>query len=283
MKNTESYFQFKKYDIFAQSWLTEKSIDKSSEGQSEYHLIIVHGLGEHSSSYNHMAKYLCDHGISCHSFDLIGHGQSSGQRGYTPSFELFVEQLSFIYNEVSNKYKSANIAIFAHSMGGLVTLKALMEKTFPNDLKLIFSNPLVNINIEIPQWKLSLANGLAQLLPRLAMGNEINNNDLTKDAEVIERYSQDPLRHKKISAKLFIELQETTGLVSSQLEDIKNPSLFLLSPNDKVCDANATEKLSKSFQNAKLELFPQSGHEIVNDLSKTKAFDDIINFLKGNL
>jgi alpha-beta hydrolase superfamily lysophospholipase len=275
MKNTETYLSFKKYDIFTQSWLTDSPTD--------HHILIVHGLGEHSSNYSHMADYLCAHGISSHSFDLIGHGQSSGQRGYVPSFQLFVDQLNFMYERVVTITETNKLGIFCHSMGGLILMKTLLDGAIKSDTPLIFSNPLVNINVEIPQWKLSMAQSLAQLLPRLTLGNEINDRDLTKDQAVLESYASDPLRHKKISSKLFIELQENTDLVRSQINAIANPSLFLLSPSDKVCDSDATQLLSKKFSNSKLELFPQSGHEIVNDLSKQKAFDDIIAFMKESI
>ncbi len=273
MRNTESYIEFKKYDIFMQSWLPTEP--------TKHHIIIVHGLGEHSSCYSHMAKYLTENKISCHGFDFFGHGQSSGQRGYIPRFELFVDELNFVHQTLIEKYNSAQFSIFSHSMGGLVTLKSLLTHSFNENTALIFSNPLVNINVEIPQWKLAMAQNLAQVLPRLTLGNEINDKDLTKDQEVLERYKTDPLRHKKISSKLFVELQENTTLVPSQIKGIKNRSLFLISPNDKVCDAGASQTLSRNFKDARLELFPQSGHEIVNDLSKSKAFDDIIDFLKG--
>lgn len=273
MKNLESYFEFKKYDVFMQSWLTDEA--------SDHHLLIVHGLGEHSSSYAPMAKYLCDNGISCHSFDFIGHGQSSGQRGYVPSFDLFAEQLAYVFNHLTTKYKTAKISVFCHSMGGLVTLKALLLSLLPQTTSLVFSNPLVGINVDIPQWKLTLADGLAQFLPRLALGNEIKNSDLTKDADMLEKYTQDPLRHKKISSRLFIELKENTALVAAQLLNVQNPALFLLSPNDKVCDADASQRMVKNFKKTRMELFPQSGHEIVNDLSKERAFDDIVDFVKN--
>ncbi len=272
MKNTETYINFKKYDIFTQTW----HADNSSKAQ----LLIIHGLGEHSSCYSHMAEYLCSQGVTCHSFDLIGHGQSSGQRGYVPSFQIFVDQVAFIYNQLQSKFDAEKLYIFSHSMGGLIVLKALLDHIIDAKPGLIFSNPLVNIKVEVPSWKLNLAQGLAQFLPRFTLGNEIDNNDLTKDQVVIENYNSDPLRHKKISSKLFTELQDTTNIVSHQLHAVLNPSLFLISPSDKVCDADATQTLTKEFKDVRLELFPQSGHEIVNDLSKFKAFDDVIAFIK---
>ncbi len=275
MKNTEKYYQFKKYDIFSQSW----SADKTDENSSD--LLIVHGLGEHSSSYTNLTTHLADKGISCHSFDLIGHGQSSGQRGYIPSFDTYVEQFENALNQFDSKIKDNKLTIFAHSMGGLIVLKSLYKNIIPENVKIIFSNPLVGINVEVPEWKLTLAQGLSQVLPRFSMFNEIDDSDLTKDEDARINYSKDPLRHKKISVKLFLELQENTSLIKAKLKAIKNPTLFMLSTNDKICDSSATQDLSKNFINNDLELFPQSGHEIVNDLSKTKAFNIIDQYVKG--
>lgn len=275
MKNTEKYYEFKKYDIFSQSWSPDKTDENSSD------LLIVHGLGEHSSSYTNLALNLAEQGITSHSYDLIGHGQSSGQRGYIPSFDTFVEQFENTLDQFDQKIKKNKLCIFAHSMGGLIVLKSLYKNLIPENVKIIFSNPLVGINVQVPEWKLTLAQGLSQVLPRFSLFNEIDDSDLTKDEEARNNYSKDPLRHKKISVKLFLELQENTALIQAKLKSVKNPTLFMLSTNDKVCDASATQNLSKSFVNHELELFPQSGHEIINDLSKNKAFNIIDQFIKG--
>lgn len=277
MKNRESYHSFKKYDVFCQSWEPDSKNDDT-------HILIVHGLGEHSSSYTNFGKSMSDKGVSCHSYDLIGHGQTSGQRGYVPNFDTFVEQFETQLQQIlSAQVKSENLTIFAHSMGGLIVLKSLYQQTIPENIKIIFSNPLVKINVEIPEWKLTLAQGLSQILPRFSLFNEINDLDLTKDESAIENYSKDPLRHKKISIKLFLELEENTDFIQKKFISSNNQTLFLLSTNDKVCDPSASQELSKKFSNSELELFPQSGHEIINDLSKNRAIDRISNFIKGTI
>jgi alpha-beta hydrolase superfamily lysophospholipase len=65
--------------LFAQSWSTEK--------KPKALVVIVHGLGEHSGRYAHVAKVLNENGIQVFSFDQRGHGKSEGPRGHTPSGE----------------------------------------------------------------------------------------------------------------------------------------------------------------------------------------------------
>ena len=47
---------------------------------------LVHGFGEHSGRYEHMADYLNSKNISVVALDLRGHGRSEGRRGHCPDY-----------------------------------------------------------------------------------------------------------------------------------------------------------------------------------------------------
>ena len=87
MKHTE--FTFKAFDglpLFGQSW--------QPEGHPRAVVCLVHGIGEHSERYTHVADALTQAGYIFISFDLRGHGKSSGSRGHTPSYEALMNDLS---------------------------------------------------------------------------------------------------------------------------------------------------------------------------------------------
>ena len=44
-------------------------------------LVLIHGLGEHSGRYGHLAQRFTDAGFAVFAMDLRGHGKSSGGRG----------------------------------------------------------------------------------------------------------------------------------------------------------------------------------------------------------
>src|SRR5215212_8340458 len=50
-------------------------------------IALIHGLGEHTGHYEHVAKALTDAGYAMVGFDLRGHGKSSGTRGHFPSLD----------------------------------------------------------------------------------------------------------------------------------------------------------------------------------------------------
>src|SRR3989304_4098805 len=46
---------------------------------------LIHGLGDHSGRYTHVAEALSEARISCWALDLRGHGKSDGARGPPPT------------------------------------------------------------------------------------------------------------------------------------------------------------------------------------------------------
>ena len=58
--------------LYQQSW--------SPDGDTRAAVLLVHGLGEHSSRYAHVADHLTQHSFSVHMLDHYGHGKSDVTR-----------------------------------------------------------------------------------------------------------------------------------------------------------------------------------------------------------
>ena len=63
---------------------------------------LVHGLGEHSGRYAHVAAALNDAGYALLGFDLRGHGKSGGPRGHTPSYEALMDDIGRLLDEAAS-------------------------------------------------------------------------------------------------------------------------------------------------------------------------------------
>lgn len=95
MKHAE--FKFNTFDglsLFGQIW--------QPEDRPRAVVCLVHGLGEHSGRYVHVADSLIQAGYTLISFDLRGHGKSEGPRGHTPSYGALMKDISSLL-EVANK------------------------------------------------------------------------------------------------------------------------------------------------------------------------------------
>ena len=61
-------------DIYAQGWIPD------SEANAVF--LLIHGMGEHSSRYAHVAEFLTARNIAVLANDRVGHGKSKGKRGH---------------------------------------------------------------------------------------------------------------------------------------------------------------------------------------------------------
>jgi alpha-beta hydrolase superfamily lysophospholipase len=58
-------------------------------------IALVHGLGEHSGRYEHLAVFFNSHKINVIAVDLFGHGKTEGKKGHTPKMDDYLWQIDF--------------------------------------------------------------------------------------------------------------------------------------------------------------------------------------------
>ena len=111
------------YKIFSQIW--------EPENPPKGVIVLVHGLGEHSGRYRtHFADYFTNEGFSILTFDLPGHGKSSGKRGHIKEYEDFNKLLSAGISHAKKKYPTLPIFLYGHSLGGLIALDYSIQKVY---------------------------------------------------------------------------------------------------------------------------------------------------------
>ncbi|SDS42717.1 Serine aminopeptidase, S33 [Paenibacillaceae bacterium GAS479] len=67
--------------IYGRRWLPGQQSIKAAVG-------IVHGLGEHSGAYDHVAEWFTERGYAVFGFDQRGHGRTEGSRGDCPDYRI---------------------------------------------------------------------------------------------------------------------------------------------------------------------------------------------------
>ena len=80
-------------DIFAQGWEPDECAPIAV-------VCLVHGLGEHTSRYAHVAEAFGSEGYILFGPDLRGHGRSGGQRGHIPSIEAMMTDIDLLFEQV---------------------------------------------------------------------------------------------------------------------------------------------------------------------------------------
>lgn len=278
LKRSELFFQgYDNTKLYMQKWDVENPCGT---------IIFTHGQAEHSDCYerliNGFQKSELGKNWNFIGWDLRGHGKSEGIRGYAKDFDeyvldyhLFLEQCLSIQN-VKNK----PIILLAHSMGGLIQTCALREKNYTHIKAQVLSSPFFGLAMPVPSWKETGSTLVNALLPKLTLGNEIKNEQLTRDKDVIREYEKDIYRHNKISAGVFLGCKREFTKVNSYAQEIAIPTLLHISDNDPiVSSASALQFFENLVSTEKdLKIIEGGTHELYNDIVRDEVISYVINF-----
>lgn len=237
-------------------------------------LLVTHGQGEHSECYHRLVSAFPDYSFIA--WDIRGHGRSEGLRGYAKDFDDYILDFHIFLNHCLNLYADSKVPLMlvAHSMGALIQTCALKEKQYPLIKAQILSSPLFGVSIAVPEWKDAASNLVNQFLPKITLGNEIKNEQLTRDHDVIKEYEKDTYRHNKISASVYLGFKREFQKVNSYAAEINIPTLLHISDNDPIVSSSAALTFFEQLKSDKKELkiFENGRHELYNDTCRNDVF-----------
>lgn len=272
VENTDEFFLTTEDGtaLFVRDWPNK---DKANQKG----IILLHGLGEHSGRYIHIARFFQALGFTVRSFDQRGHGQSSGRRGDVPDTNENLRDIQFVVDEFSEQLSGPPL-LFAHSMGGLFACHFCLAGLSKLS-GLILSSPA--LNVKVSRFQRTLFVIAKKIMPHLGVGHGTNGRFLSHDNEVVYAYQNDPLVHSRISANLFTSMLDSMTYVNSHAHQLKVPLLLLIAGADKVVDPEGSrqfaQKLDHSLTASSVTTieYPDFYHEIFNELESIRAFDDV--------
>lgn len=275
-KRQEGYLQ--SHDgltLFFQIW---------EKAQARGTVIITHGQGEHSECYQRLVDFFKNDDWSFWAWDMRGHGRSEGKRGYAASFDEYVRDFqTFLPVALADeRVKKGPLILLSHSMGGLVQLKTLIEQPSLPVQAQVCSSPLLGISAAVPAWKEKGAQLMNLVYPQMTLWNELNNDMLTRDADVIREFEQDVLRHDRISPGVYLGFLENFPHLLSRAPQIQVPTLFQLAETDPVVSFAAATKVFEALGSTKkvMKTYGDGArHEIYNDTIRATVFQDLKAFL----
>lgn len=241
-------------------------------GDGARDVLVVHGLAEHAQRYAHVATAWAARGWTVTVLELRGHGHSGGRRGHVLRWQEYVEDVRAAAAQLRPGW-----CLFAHSMGGLVTLDALRQGLAPR--RYAVSNPLVGVRVKAPAVKIAAGKALSRIWPTLALTNEIDPAGLSRDASIGLAYAKDPLVYNTITPRWYTEMEAARARVAA-MSALPMPSRFFLSDSDPICDPVAAEALAQRM-GVPVTAYPGMRHEIVNEIGKEQVISDLADFLEA--
>ena len=248
-------------------------------------LIIIHGLGEHSHRYQNLMDAMVPRRMGVAAFDLRGHGRSEGRRGHIRSFHEYLQDVhQFIQLCKVLHPEPCKFFLVGHSLGGLIALAYCLERTeFLSGV--VVSGPAIGVRLQVPNYKKILASALSTFLPSIRFQNEVHPHFLSRDPLVIESYLSDPLVHHEATARFYTETIKAMAEVRRDIPALRLPVLFLQGESDRIVDPRATEQAFRSiqFKDKTLLTYPNSLHEVFNDLDKERVFEDFYHWIQKHV
>lgn len=242
-------------------------------------VMILHGIGEHSGRYAHVARFFNDCGFDVRGHDHRGHGRSGGARGDVPDDAAMVRDAALVMNDFAQGFDTPPL-LLGHSMGGLFAARFATARAAPIS-GLILSSPALAIPLSAPQ-KL-LLRMMSAIAPGVAVTNGLPERYLSHDAAVIDAYRNDPLVHAKITSRLLRGMLASVDFAQQHAQELEVPTLLLVAGDDRLVDARGSDAFFARLRPGigTLHRYPGLYHEIFNETDAAKVFADLRDWLQA--
>lgn len=245
-------------------------------------VLLVHGIGEHSRRYDHVAQALTAAGYAVYALDHRGHGRSSGARVNFKSFDEPVADLKLYFDTIRAQHPYLKIFLYGHSMGSLISTLFLLRYQELVSGFISSGSPLL-IDTSVPAPVLAILRGLARLAPQLAL-LPVDSSTVSRDPAVVAAYDADPLvYHKRTQLGMLNKLVEAAIRARKLVHTLRLPLLVLHGAADPLTPLAGSQHLYDHADSADktLKIIPNAFHEIHNEPEQNEVFAEMVAWLNA--
>lgn len=269
---------------------------------------IVHGMTEYIERYDSLMSSLAENGYVAFGFDNLGHGKTAkddSELGFIANkngWKYLVNDVEAFSLAVKRIYPDKPIYLMGHSMGSFIARLAAVSFNQLYDKLIICGtggrNPFSGAGLIFIDILKALKGGkyISNTVINMAFGSYNKRFDdsskynwLTKDKTIIEKYEADKFCTFSFTVSAMHDLVTLNNVCNKKkwYSEISKtiPILLISGEEDPVGNYGKGVKqvyndLLKSGAKAKLKLYPNCRHEILNDTCKAEVISDILNFIK---
>jgi alpha-beta hydrolase superfamily lysophospholipase len=254
-----------------------------AQGQSRAVVVIVHGYGEHIGRYDATARALGEAGFTVRGFDLRGHGQSGGIRGFCRRFSEYLEDVDA--EIVRARGETLPLFLLGHSFGGLIA--AHWALAHPSELTgLVLTSPFFGLALPVPAAKVLAGKVFSKIYPSMALPTGLKGSDVTRDPELQALYESDPLNNKNATARWFTEAAAAQVELERRAGEITLPVLLIAGGADGVASPKQAKVVFDRLgaRDKTLQLLDGQRHEVLNELlpDRTRTVGEIAEWLRAH-
>lgn len=257
--------------LYAQRWMPELPL-KGAVG-------LVHGMGEHSGRYHHLAEFFTEAGYAVVTFDHRGHGRSEGKKGHTPSYGQLMDDIALLLRQTRMYCGEHPVFLYGHSMGGNLAVNFGLRKK-PVLQGIIASSPWLRLAFEPPAWQLWLARLMMYLKPDYTRETDLEVQKLSHNKNVQRAFEEDEHTHNFITASMFFKTQQAGAYAMEHTSELLLPMLVFHGTEDRITSFEASEEFARKA-GKKVTFKPWQGcyHEVHNEEEHMKLFQHVLNWM----
>jgi len=276
MKHTElGWKALDGLNIFAQTW--------EPDSPPKAVICLVHGLGEHSGRYAHVAETLNRGGYAVIASDLRGHGKTEGKRGHSPSFNAFMDDVAILMGEYAQRYAGLPCFLWGHSLGGVLVANYVLRRK-PKLTGVVITSPGLKTSISDQKMKIQFAKIAGMFIPEMSMPTGLDAKLISRDPAVVERYVNDPLVHGTATLAMAKYTIEAIPWAYAHASEWDLPVLIMHGDADAIAYVSGSEEFaSKIAQDCTLKIWPGLWHETHNEPEKEQVLAYALGWLDGQL
>lgn len=265
-------------DLRVRHWLPDEAAAGGAwAGRPWAHVLLVHGLSDHSGRYERVGDQLAAAGLDAWSFDLRGNGGSGGRRGHVERWSQLHDDLAERLRAVRQVAAGRPVVLYGHSMGALIVLGYLLSDRPKPDL-VVAGSPALDSTLA--EWKKALARVLGRIAPTLPIPNGIDGRTLSRDPAVGQKAAADPVTCRSSTARFGAEGLAEQARVRHEYRHLPAiPTLVLHGLDDGLVPATASEILG-TLPNVERRTYPGLRHELHNEPEGPRVLDDVIAWIR---
>jgi alpha-beta hydrolase superfamily lysophospholipase len=237
---------------------------------AERSVLLVHGLGEHSGRYTHVAAWFRARGFDVLAYDQRGHGLTPGPRGALAHHDDLLTDLTAVYSDYASRHARAPL-LLGHSMGGLVAARAVLDRRITPAAMMLTSPALRSWS---GKGMRKLASVLAAVLPNLPLANGLKVENLSHDDGVVAAYRRDPMVFRTITPRLADFIFRAGAASIDDAAALPVPTLLLVAGADKLVDPAGSTAFANAASSSGLlttRHFAALFHELMNEAEPART------------
>ncbi|MFN2150478.1 MAG: lysophospholipase [Anaerolineales bacterium] len=276
MNEPETFFETKDHqNLFFRVW--------QPAGHLKAAVCLVHGLGEHSGRYQHVAAAFNAAGVGVWGFDLRGHGKTPGKRGQVPHYDVMLDDIADAIDAAQEQFTGVPVFLYGHSMGGNLVLNYALRRK-PALAGVIATSPWIQLAFSPPDSQVRLARLMNHLLPNLTQPNGLDVQALAHDPEVVAAYQNDPLVHDRVSIRLSVEFLDAGEWALEHAAELALPLLLVHGSADPITSAAASQEFAaRAGELCTLKIWEGLYHETHNEPQKEQVIAYNLEWLEQHL